>query len=169
MMLLRGMTIVVSVLAFIASAQAAQTGPRQGEGASTCPLGEVRPLDPRLEDEPYTEPFVINCVALRHSGTREVTAWRTGLHLENVCVEITFTWGSSGDCRGDLDSLHGLAMGFSFGPAEGRWVYFGGLISPRVARVRLRYFSHRTLRRPKAIVTRISDPAALAKLGLKRS
>jgi hypothetical protein len=124
-------------------------------------------LDPRLENERFTERFVIGCAGLQHEGVREITAYRQGKHLEELCVDTLFRHGSLGQCRDPSEPLHGLPEVWFFGPGDGRWIYFSGFVSTRVAKVRLRYRSLGKVRRPKATITRVTEPALLARLNVE--
>jgi hypothetical protein len=159
---LKGTLLLTATLVLLVSTgdAAAQSDP--------CPVGEPRSVEPDLfsREKLLTAPFVVGCADLRHQGRMELIAYRLGRSMEQsaICVEIQWRNGSTTTCRDPTEKLHGLDYGLT--ALSRRWLHLSGFASPHVARVRLRYRSLGELRRPRGVLTRVTDPAVLKRLVL---
>src|SRR5437016_2517932 len=133
---------IATVTAALAGGVTAAGSAPQASSQKPCPIGELRPLDPdyiKVGVHPVTEPFVIGCPVLHHSGRLELVAFREGPSLRKsyLCVDTNHRNGSSGSCTEPDRRLHGIRLPFPDVARPARFWYFGQFASWFVAKARL--------------------------------
>jgi hypothetical protein len=133
-----------------------------------CPVGESRTIHfdfPPKSLQPVTTPFVIGCVTIRGYGQLDLAAFRNG--EGSLCVGTGFQPGWAQTCNpiNVVENVHGLDLGSSL---AGDLLHVDGFASLRVASVKLRYRSVGVVRRRRAALVRVTDPAWLGRLSLTK-
>jgi len=168
------MVAVVCVAASVLGEPASSAAPKPSDAdTAPCPIGQARTIDNPSDypgEGPMTVPFVVACPVFRHGGPVEIVAYRFGTALANssLCLDTIYPNGdSSGVCR-DVHQRRPRLLHIFFSGGFGGYTHIQGWVPRGAARVAIRYRSLGVLRRSTAVLTRVSDPALLARLYLKQ-